>query len=195
MPRHVWPRLKRLLNRKWTRASIRLGMVTLLRNDHPIQLHGIYPGKPIFLSLDGNENYYKNALILLVRTNCVVIFIAIKRKKNMFPRIRMSRRVWPRWGTPCVSPVTLEVDVIAKAHPTPYTLHPAPYTLHPIPYPLPPTPYPLLPSPYILHPTPYTLHPTPFTLHPAPFTLHPARRPYQRESTLQTCINLTTRVN
>jgi hypothetical protein len=38
----------------------------------------VYPGKPIFLSFDGNESYYTNALILLIRTNCVVIFVAIK---------------------------------------------------------------------------------------------------------------------
>jgi hypothetical protein len=37
-----------------------------------------YPGKPIFLSFDGNQNYYTSSLILLVRTNCVVIFVAIK---------------------------------------------------------------------------------------------------------------------
>jgi len=37
-----------------------------------------YPGKHIFLSSDGNQNYYTNSLILLIRTNCVVIFVAIK---------------------------------------------------------------------------------------------------------------------
>ena len=41
-------------------------------------LSRVYPGKPIFLSSGGNENYYTNALVLLVRTNRVVIFIAIK---------------------------------------------------------------------------------------------------------------------
>ena len=34
-----------------------------------------YPGKSIVLSCDGNGNYYTIALTLLVRTNCVVIFI------------------------------------------------------------------------------------------------------------------------
>jgi hypothetical protein len=48
-----------------------------------------YPGKPIFLEFDGKENYYINALMLLIRTNCVVIFLAIKLKKNRFPRINM----------------------------------------------------------------------------------------------------------
>jgi hypothetical protein len=37
-----------------------------------------------------NENYYTHALILLVRTNRAVIFIARKRKKNRFPRIRLT---------------------------------------------------------------------------------------------------------
>ena len=37
----------------------------------------VYPGKPIFLSFDGNENYYTHALILLIRTNCVQIHKSI----------------------------------------------------------------------------------------------------------------------
>ena len=48
----------------------------------------VYPRKPILLPFSGNENYYTSGLIffwtfldmflLQVRTNCVVIFIAIK---------------------------------------------------------------------------------------------------------------------
>ena len=49
---------------------------SLLR--HSPDVDEVYPGKPIFLSSDGNENYYTYALVLLVRTNRVVIFIAIK---------------------------------------------------------------------------------------------------------------------
>jgi hypothetical protein len=35
----------------------------------------VNPGTPIFFSFYGNEFYYTNALILLVRRICVVIFI------------------------------------------------------------------------------------------------------------------------
>ena len=46
-----------------------------------------YPGKPIYIPFPGNEIYYTNASITL-RTNCVVIFVARKRKKNKLPWIR-----------------------------------------------------------------------------------------------------------
>jgi hypothetical protein len=35
-------------------------------------------GEIIFLSFDGNQNYYTDSFTLLIRTNCVVIFVAIK---------------------------------------------------------------------------------------------------------------------
>ena len=49
----------------------------------------LYPGKPIFLHFDINEIYCTNVLILLVRMNCVVIFVDVKLKKNRFPRINL----------------------------------------------------------------------------------------------------------
>ena len=45
-------------------------------------------GESIFLSEFGNENYYTNALLVLARPNCVVIFIA-----NRFPRMRVVSAV------------------------------------------------------------------------------------------------------
>jgi len=34
-----------------------------------LEVRWVYPGKPIFLSSDGNENYHTNSLILLIRQN------------------------------------------------------------------------------------------------------------------------------
>ena len=49
------------------------------------------PGKRIFLSFSGNKFYDTNALILLVKRICVVIFIARKQKKMIFPdEIRLT---------------------------------------------------------------------------------------------------------
>ena len=49
------------------------------------------PGKLIFLSFSGNKFYHTNALILLVKRICVVIFIARKQKKIIFPdEIRLT---------------------------------------------------------------------------------------------------------
>jgi hypothetical protein len=46
------------------------------------------PGKPILLSYTVNENYCKNALMLLVRPKYVVIFVDRFWTKNRFPRVK-----------------------------------------------------------------------------------------------------------
>jgi len=49
---------------------------------------GVNPGKAIFLSSAGYELSYTNALILLVRSMCVVQFVASEWMKNSFSRMR-----------------------------------------------------------------------------------------------------------
>jgi hypothetical protein len=63
------------------------------------EIPGSNPGKPIFLSESGNENYYTNAVLLLVRPSCVVIFVARFWKKNRFPRMRSGNRVDGNWNS------------------------------------------------------------------------------------------------
>ena len=49
-----------------------------------------HPEKPIFLLSYGNELYYTNSLIILVRRICVVKITTVTQKKNIFSRIHKA---------------------------------------------------------------------------------------------------------